>query len=43
MAPHGSAMIATSSAVMFELWYAVAKSARPEANADRLAVFLGAS
>lgn len=36
----GSAVIATSSVVMFELWYGVAKSARPDTNADRLAVFL---
>jgi tRNA(fMet)-specific endonuclease VapC len=40
-AGEGSATIATSSVVIFELWYGVAKSARPEANADRLAVFLG--
>jgi tRNA(fMet)-specific endonuclease VapC len=39
-ASEGSAVIATSSVVMFELWYGVAKSARPEADADRLAVFL---
>jgi tRNA(fMet)-specific endonuclease VapC len=30
----------TSSVVTFELWYGVANSARPEENADRLAVFL---
>jgi tRNA(fMet)-specific endonuclease VapC len=39
-ATDGGAVIATSSVVIFELWYGVAKSARPEANADRLAVFL---
>jgi tRNA(fMet)-specific endonuclease VapC len=39
-ASEASAVIATSSVVMFELWYGVGKSARPEANADRLAVFL---
>jgi tRNA(fMet)-specific endonuclease VapC len=33
--------IATSSVVVFELWYGVGKSARPEANAERLNVFLG--
>lgn len=32
--------ISTSSVVTFELWYGVAKSARAEANADRLGVFL---
>jgi tRNA(fMet)-specific endonuclease VapC len=40
VASEGSARIATSSLVMFELWYGVGRSARPEANADRLAVFL---
>jgi tRNA(fMet)-specific endonuclease VapC len=39
-ASEGSARIATSSVVMFELWYGVGRSARPDANADRLAVFL---
>jgi tRNA(fMet)-specific endonuclease VapC len=39
-ASEGSARIATSSVVMFELWYGVGRSARPYANADRLAVFL---
>ena len=34
------AQISTSSVVMFELWYGVAKSTRPEVNADRLAAFL---
>jgi tRNA(fMet)-specific endonuclease VapC len=35
-----AARVSTSSVVTFELWYGVAKSARPEANADRLATFL---
>ena len=39
-ASQASARISTSSVVTFELWYGVAKSARPEANADRLAAFL---
>ena len=39
-ASHANARISTSSVVTFELWYGVAKSARPEANADRLAAFL---
>ena len=39
-ASRASARISTSSVVTFELWYGVAKSARPEANADRLAAFL---
>jgi tRNA(fMet)-specific endonuclease VapC len=39
-ASDANADIATSSVVTFELWYGVAKSGRPEANADRLAVFL---
>jgi tRNA(fMet)-specific endonuclease VapC len=33
--------IATSSVVLFELWYAVAKSTRPKVNAERLATFIG--
>jgi tRNA(fMet)-specific endonuclease VapC len=32
--------VAVSSIVLFELWYGVAKSARPAANTERLAVFL---
>jgi tRNA(fMet)-specific endonuclease VapC len=32
--------IATSSVVVFELWYGVAKSARPEMNTKRLEAFL---
>ena len=32
--------IFVSTIVLFELWYGVAKSARPGTNADRLAVFL---
>jgi tRNA(fMet)-specific endonuclease VapC len=39
-ASRASARISTSSVVTFELWYGVAKSARLEANADRLAAFL---
>jgi len=34
------AAIATSSIVTYELWYGVAKSARADANADRLTAFL---
>jgi tRNA(fMet)-specific endonuclease VapC len=37
---NGGAAITTSSVVIFELWYGVAKSARAQTNADRLAVFL---
>jgi tRNA(fMet)-specific endonuclease VapC len=33
------ATITTSSLVVFELWYGVAKSARPDANAERLDTF----
>lgn len=33
-------LVATSSVVIFELWYGVAKSARRQTNADRLGVFL---
>jgi tRNA(fMet)-specific endonuclease VapC len=32
--------IVTSSVVLFELWYGVAKSQRPKVNADRVATFL---
>jgi tRNA(fMet)-specific endonuclease VapC len=32
--------VATSAVVAYELWYGVAKSARPDANARRLQVFL---
>lgn len=35
------ATIATSSIVTFELWYGVAKSARVDANSERLLAFLG--
>jgi tRNA(fMet)-specific endonuclease VapC len=35
------ATITTSSVVVFELWYGVGKSARPDANTERLNVFLG--
>lgn len=35
------APIAISSVVLFELWYGAAKSARPDANAERLIAFLG--
>ena len=37
---HGAAL-ATSSVVLFELWYGVARSRDPAANAERLRVFLG--
>jgi tRNA(fMet)-specific endonuclease VapC len=33
-------VIATSSVVLFELWYGVAKSQRPKVNAERIATFL---
>jgi tRNA(fMet)-specific endonuclease VapC len=36
----GGARLFTSSIVLFELWYGVAKSSRREANAQRVAVFL---
>jgi tRNA(fMet)-specific endonuclease VapC len=36
----GDAVVATSSVVLFELWYGVAKSERPKANAERIATFL---
>ena len=38
LAPPNQAL--TSSIVLFELWYGVAKSARPETNAARLTAFL---
>jgi len=36
----GDDVIATSSVVLFELWYGVAKSQRLKANAERIATFL---
>ena len=36
----GDDVIATSSVLLFELWYGVAKSQRPKANAQRIATFL---
>lgn len=33
-------LVAVSSLVQFELWYGVARSAYPDANADRLTFFL---
>ncbi len=33
-------VIATSSVVLFELWYGVAKSQQPKVNAERVATFL---
>jgi tRNA(fMet)-specific endonuclease VapC len=33
-------LIATSSVVLFELWYGVAKSQRPKVNAERVTTFL---
>jgi tRNA(fMet)-specific endonuclease VapC len=36
----GDDVIATSSVVLFELWYGVAKSQRLKANAERIAIFL---
>jgi tRNA(fMet)-specific endonuclease VapC len=33
--------IVVPSIAAFELWYGVGKSARPETNAERLAIFLG--
>lgn len=33
-------LIATSSVVLFELWYGVSKSQRPKLNAERLTIFL---
>lgn len=37
---HGGSEIATSAIVLYELWYGVAKSARPDVNARRLQTFL---
>jgi tRNA(fMet)-specific endonuclease VapC len=34
------AEVFTSSVVMFELWYGVDKSSRPQANSERIAIFL---
>jgi len=34
------ARVFTSSIVLFELWYGVGKSARPQVNAQRIGVFL---
>jgi tRNA(fMet)-specific endonuclease VapC len=34
-------IIAASTITLYELWYGVAKSARVDANTERLAVFLG--
>jgi tRNA(fMet)-specific endonuclease VapC len=39
-AVRGAATLTTSSVVVYELWYGSAKSARPEANAERLQAFL---
>jgi tRNA(fMet)-specific endonuclease VapC len=36
----GDDVVATSSVVLFELWYGVAKSERPKANTERIATFL---
>ncbi len=36
----GGAQIYVSAVVIFELWYGIAKSARPEVNAQRLETFL---
>src|ERR1700694_5197488 len=36
----GDGVVATSSVVLFELWYGVAKSQRPKANSERIATFL---
>ncbi|MDQ6876170.1 MAG: PIN domain-containing protein [Candidatus Dormibacteraeota bacterium] len=36
----GDDVIATSSVVLFELWYGVAKSQRLKANAEPIATFL---
>jgi tRNA(fMet)-specific endonuclease VapC len=35
------ASVRTSSVVVFELWYGIAKSKRPNANTERLNTFLG--
>jgi tRNA(fMet)-specific endonuclease VapC len=36
----GDDVIATSSVVLFELWYGIAKSQHTKANAERIATFL---
>src|SRR5260370_5325319 len=36
----GGDVVATSSVVLFQLWYGVAKSQHPKANAERIATFL---
>lgn len=36
----GGAQVFTSSVVLFELWYGADKSSRPQANSERVAVFL---
>src|SRR5450759_4634938 len=36
----GHDVVATSSVVLFELWYGVAQSPRPKANSERIATFL---
>jgi tRNA(fMet)-specific endonuclease VapC len=38
----GGARLSVPAIVAFELWYGVAKSASPDANAQRLSLFLGA-
>jgi len=35
----GDDVVTTSSVVLFELWYGVAKSQHPKANAERIATF----
>jgi tRNA(fMet)-specific endonuclease VapC len=40
-AVHAGAQIWVPIVVLFELWYGVAKSARPKENAEDLATFLG--
>lgn len=37
----GGEQVFTSSVVLFELWYGADKSSRPQANRERVAVFLG--
>jgi tRNA(fMet)-specific endonuclease VapC len=37
---HGGARVWVSSVVLYELWYGVAKSARPKESAEDLATFL---
>lgn len=39
-AVEGGAQIFTSAVTLFELWYGVNKSARPQANAERVTTFL---